>query len=227
MHTKSYISWLVLLIGVLGGSAVYAEGIVQKASKDVAKGAIKGAQQELNSEELIQGAKQVTKAMVDGAANAAPLVTSQVVKQTDINRKTVGKIARQVSSDAVVGAVGATVHEVDAALGKNAEGPLADTMTATSERVTAGIVRGVVSELHIDGTTTEKIAAAAVRGAVSEMHFNVPVWSFLLAFVAGSVATLLCGVGLLLLYILFQRRRGPILVTNPGALNTRPVHGIV
>src|SRR4051812_39494292 len=54
---------------MLSTGVARAEGVVQNASKDVAKGAIKGVQQELNSPSMVNSAKQVTKGMVDGMAD--------------------------------------------------------------------------------------------------------------------------------------------------------------
>src|SRR5262245_52685772 len=128
-------------LGMIGN--VRADGVVQKASKDAAKGAIKGVQQELNTGELVQGAKEVTKGMVDGISNAVPMMTSQILKQTDVNKKAIGHVARQVSTQAVSGALGAAVHEMDESLGRKGDGPLAEAIAATSERVTAAAVRGI------------------------------------------------------------------------------------
>lgn len=196
---------------VLGWSAwVQAQGgLVQKASKEATKGALKGAQQELNSGQFVNNAKQVTKGIIDGIADSAPLMTSQILNQANVNKKTIGKVARQISSDAVSGALSTSVKEVNQALGEKGDGPLADTLSATAERVTQAAMRGVVAEIHLDPATTERLAASVVRGAVSEIHFNFRPWPLVLAFVLGSVSTLLCGIGLMLLYLLFQRRRPP------------------
>ena len=103
-------SWMaaVLCSVVLGlsGSA-YADGIVQRASKDAVKGAVEGAKKELQSPEVPKSAKQLTKSVAEGVADAVPLVTSQAVNQANVNRKTMGKVAREVSGDAAAGMVGA------------------------------------------------------------------------------------------------------------------------
>lgn len=222
MWTKSLAALAVFSMVVLGlAGDVRAEGVVQSASKDAAKGMIKGVKQELAAPEVPNTAKQMTKEMVRGVADEAPLVTSQIANQANVNRKAIGKVARQVSSDAVAGAFGATVSEVNEALGEQGDGKLAVTMAATAEKVTAASIRGLVSEIRVDPKTMESLSAAAVRGAASEMHFNIPVWSFLLAFILGGVATLLCGVGLMLLYLLFQRRRAPV---PEGQVVTPVVH---
>jgi len=213
--------WMALL-GLTG--IVHAEGgIVQSASKDAAKGAIKGVQQEMNSGELVKGAKEVTKSMIQGAADAAPLVTSQIANQANVNKKAIGKVARQVSTEAVAGAFGATVREVDEALGQKGDGPLATALVAMTERMMAAAVRGIVAEGRMDPATAEKLTAAAVRGATSEMHFSV--WPLVLAFFLGGLSTFLFGFGLMLLYLLFQRKRAPE-VEAATAIQTRPVTSI-
>ena len=57
---------------------VQADGVVQNAGKDMVKGAVKGAQQEINAGDVTRGAKQITKGVLDGAADEAPLITSQL-----------------------------------------------------------------------------------------------------------------------------------------------------
>ena len=221
---------VVLLTGILGfGGVVHAEGgIVQNASKDAVKGAVKGVQQELNQGETVQGAKQMAKGMIDGVSNAVPTMTSQMVNQANVNRKAMGQVAGRVSADAAAGAVGATVSALDKALGKNGEGPLADTMAATNEKVVAAVVRGIKSEIQVDGKTTEQLTAAAVRGAMSEMHFNISVWPIVLAVILGGLSTLLFGVGLMVLYMLFQKRREVVVekVVEPAApaISARPLY---
>ena len=72
----------------------------------------------------------------------------------------------------------------------------------------AATVRGLVAGLApADGATVERLSAAAVRGARSEIHVNFPIGSLVLAFVLGGFSTLLCGFGLMMLYLLFQKHR--------------------
>jgi hypothetical protein len=216
---------MALAIALIGASAPADAQIVQKASKEAAKGLVKGIEQEIQSPQIVEGAKQVTKGMVDGVANAVPLVASQVTNQANTNRKALGNVARQVTSDAASGMLGATVKEVTRALGPKADGPLADTLTATSERLTSANVRALVAELKPDPATYEKLSAAMVRGAVSEMNFNFSVWPLVLAFVLGGLSTLLFGFGLMLLYLLFQRRRehAPEAVPTPVVRTQQPI----
>lgn len=213
MLRKSLLAVMVLSL-VLGSlSSVRADGVVQNASKDMAKGAIKGVKQEIQSPEVPPAAKNIVKNMADGMAESMPLMTSQMANQVNVNRKALGKAARQVTSDAVGGALDATVRGVGAALGKDGEGPLAESLTAATEKNVAAAIRGFKSEMNMSemddkvAASTEKIAAAAVRGAMSQIHFSFPFWSFLLAFMLGGFATLACGFGLTLCYFLFQRRR--------------------
>lgn len=202
-------------------SSVRGDGVVENASKNAIKGAVKGVGQEISSGNLTMGAKQVTKGMVDGVADAVPLVTSQMANQANVNKKAIGNVARQVSADAVSGAVDATAQKLDKALGENGDGPLANTLTATTQRVTAAAARGFVQELRIEPAAAEKLSAAAVRGAMSEIHLDFRVWPIALAFVLGGVSTLFCGLGLMLLYILFQRKH--VAVETPKAYPARPV----
>lgn len=226
MVNRTIIAALTCFLTLGFSQNAVAEGIVQSASKDAAKGLVKGMQQELNSGTVIEGAKQVTKGMLDGVATAVPTVTSQVVKQSNINRKEIGNVARTVTADAVSGVMDSGVHQLREALGKNGDGPLADTMAATSERLMAATVRGIVAEAHINPATAEALSAAAVRGAMSQMHFQIPVWSYMVAFMLGCFSTLLCGVGLMILYMLFQRRRPVELTTSvtAPAPHTRSVY---
>jgi hypothetical protein len=212
-----------MLLGVVRNAA--ADGVVQSASKDAAKGAVKGVQQELNTGTMIEGAKQVTKGMVDGMSAAVPTVTSQLVKQSNINRKQIGAVTRTVTSSAVSGVMTSGTQEIQEALGKRGDGPLAETLAATSERVTAATVRGIIAEARMDPATAEALAAATVRGALSQVQFRIPVWSYMVAFMLGCFSTLVCGVGLMVLYMLFQRRRPAEVVApvNAPALHTRPV----
>ncbi len=209
---KMWVAWPlgIFLLGAAG--SVYAEGLVQKAGKNAAKGAVKGAAEAVDTGEVTRGAKQVVKSVLDGAADAVPMVTSQIVNQANVNKKTIGKVARQVTTEAVAGALGASLAEMHQALGAHGDGPLADTLAATTERIAAAFVRGASSEMHLRAndsleSETEKITAAAVRGAASEMHFKFSVWPLVLAFIGGAISTLLCGFGLMFLYLLFQKKR--------------------
>jgi hypothetical protein len=231
MLRKSLTVVVVVLSMVLcSAGSLRAQGVVQNASKDAVKGAIKGAKQEMQSPEVPPAAKQITKSVVDGVAEGVPLVTSQMANQANVNRKAMGKVARQVTSDAIGGALDATVRGMGEALGKDGEGPLAESLVAATEKNTAAVVRGIKSEMNVNVTddkiaaSTEKIAAAAVRGAMSQIHFSFPFWSFLLAFVLGGITTLACGFGLVLLYIAFQKRRA-VEIAEPSAttLRTRPL----
>lgn len=211
---RKSLTGLVALAVLLGSLAsVWADGVVQNASKDMVKGAIKGAKQEIQSPEVPPAAKNIVKSMADGMAESMPLITSQMANQANVNRKAIGKTARQVTSDAVGGALDATVRGVGAALGKDGEGPLAESLTAATEKNVAAAIRGFKSEMNLSemddkvAASTEKIAAAAVRGAMSQIHVSFPFWSFLLVFLLGGFATLACGFGLTLCYVLFQRRR--------------------
>lgn len=190
---------LVLTLGGLSGSA-YAEGVVQGASKDAAKGAIKGVAQELNnSGNLVHGAKQVTKGVVDGVSDALPQATSQIVNQANVNKKAMGKVARTVTSQAVAGAVDATVDQVNRALGEDADGKLAENMAAMTEKMAAALVRGVRSELP------------------DPPRIQINPWPMVLGVVIGAFSTLFCAGAMLLLYLAFQRRRpDPAAVSNAG-----------
>lgn len=206
--TASVVVWAAL-IG-LAGSA-YAEGITEKAGKGIAKGAVKGAEQELDADKITKGAKQVTKGVLDGAADAAPMVTSQIANQANVNKKALGKVARQVTADAVAGAMGTTEAEIKKEIGKGGEGPMADALVALTERLTAAVVRGIKSE--------------------TDVQVHIPTWTFVLAFVAGGVSTFVCGLGLLLLYIAFQRRRVPVATPataaeTPPPLRTHPARSM-
>lgn len=238
MLSKSWMAVAVLLCTVvlgLSGSA-HGEGIVEKASKDAVKGAVEGAKKELQSPEVPKSAKQVTKSVAEGVADAVPLVTSQAVNQANVNRKVMGKVARQVSSDAAAGMVGAIARTVNDAV-VNGDGRVGDAMAATTEKVTAAAVRGLTSQVQFDpadpklrdamAATTERIAAAAVRGATSEMHFNFRVWPLVLAFILGGISTVLCSAGVLLLYLLAVRLRAArsetVVAKEPVAIRARPI----
>ncbi len=197
------------------GGISHADGIVQTATKNAAKGVIKGVQQELNSPALVEGVKKATKGVIDGVAAAAPLVTSQIANQANKNRKAIGHVARQVSADAASGMMSVTMREMKQAFGAKGDGPMADALVATSARLTTATMRAMVAELRPDPASIEKTTAASVRGARSELHFNFSVWPLVLALALGGVSTLLCGVGLMLLYVLFQRRRA--VVAEPAA----------
>lgn len=236
MLSRSLKAVLVCMVVLgLSGSA-YAEGIVQKASKDAVKGAVEGAKKELQSPEVPRSAKQLTKSVAEGMAEAVPLMTSQAVNQANVNRKTMGKVAREVSGDAAAGMVGAITRKVNEAV-VNGDGRVTEAMAETTEKVTAAAVRGVTSQLSFDpadpklrdamAATTERIAAAAVRGATSEMHFNFRVWPLVLAFLLGGIATVLCSGGVLLLYLLALRLRAARTETAPAketvTIRTRPI----
>jgi hypothetical protein len=196
---------LIVLAALMGpGGSAHGQGIVEKAGKDAGKGAVKGVQQELSADQLTKGAKQVTKGVMDGAADAAPMVTSQIVNQANVNKKAMGKVARQVSGQAVAGVLDVAGSEMFEALGEKGDGPFANTMVAMTERLTAAIVRGVKSETD----------------------FHVPVWPYVLAFVAGAISTFLCGFGLVLLYVLFQRRRVVAVATTTPPLRAQPAGSI-
>ena len=184
-------------LSVGGISAAHADGIVKSASKEAVKGAVKGVQQELDSGNLTRGAKEVTKGMVDGISDAAPQMTSQIVNQANVNRKQLGNVARQVTRDAVGAAVGVGMHEMNEALGEKGDGPLADTLVATTERVTAAATRGIVSELQ------------------SSVHISISPWPLVLGFILGGVSSVICGLFFLFMYVLFQRRRVPVLERVP------------
>ena len=141
----------------------------------------------------------------------------------NLNRKAIGNVARQVTVDAAAGVMGVTMHEMNKAIGPKGDGPMADSMVALSERMTTTSVRAMVNELRPDPATMEKMMAASVRGAMSEMHFNFSVWPLVLAFALGGISTLLCGVGLMLLYMLFQRRRE--VVAEPVTSRIRTASG--
>lgn len=205
---------ITLMSGVMQGfvilgfvARVWAEGgVVQNASKDAVKGAMKGVQQQLSPGDLVNRAKDLTKGVADGVADAAPRITSQVLNQASVNRKAIGQVARQASDAAVAGALDATTRQLGESLGPSADRPLAATLTAMAEKTTAAATRGVVAELRPDSRTMETLTAAVVRGAVSELHFHVSIWPLILAFTLGGISTLLCGLGLMLVYLLFERR---------------------
>ena len=184
-----------LTVGSLGTAD--AEGLVKGASKEAVKGAVEGVRQELDAGGLTRGAKEVTKGVVDGVSNAAPQMTSQVVNQANVNRKEIGGIARQVTKDAVGAALGVSMREMNQALGEKGDGPLADTLVATTERMTAAATRGIVSEIK------------------SKVHVRISPWPMVLGFVLGGVSAVVCGMAFLLLYMLFQRRRVPVLERVP------------
>ncbi|MFO0579476.1 MAG: hypothetical protein U1A78_36225 [Polyangia bacterium] len=235
-------SWTAVLLctAVLGlsGSA-HGDGIVQRASKDAVKGAVEGAKKELQSPEVPKSAKQLTKSVAEGVADAVPLVTSQAVNQANVNRKTMGKVAREVSGDAAAGMVGAITRKVNEAV-VNGDGKVGDAMAETTEKVTAAAVRGMTSQLQFDpgdpklrdamAATTERIAAAAVRGATSEMHFNFRVWPLVLAFILGGLSTVLCSGGVLLLYLLAVRLRAArsetVVAKEPLTIRARPIPSV-
>jgi hypothetical protein len=166
------VSLLSITLGVFAGN-----GIVQNASKDAAKGAINAAEQNLDAGKVAKGAKQVGKGVLDSAADAAPLLESQLFHQADKNKRLVGNLAGQVTRDVMV----AGTEEMERALGSDGKGPLANAMTATAERVTDAALRGVVAQLSG--------------------------WTLVAAFVLGGLSTLLFGGALLLLYLAFTRRR--------------------
>jgi hypothetical protein len=198
---------MVLLTVFLGSlTSTHAEGLVQSASKEAVKGVVKGIVQQLNPGEIEVKTKEATKGAAEGLGDVTPMITSQILNQANVNRKAIGSIARQATTEAFSGALDATVREVNQTLGPKANGPLAEAMAATTERTVAAATRGLLSEVNLDPAATEKISAAVVRGAVSELHFQFPIWSFLIAFVLGGFSTLLCACGLLALYLLFTHK---------------------
>lgn len=202
--------WAAFSALTVGGlDAAHADGLVKGASKEAVKGAVKGVQQELDAGSLTRGAKEVTKGVVDGVSNAAPQMTSQVVNQANVNRKEIGNVARQVTKDAVGAALGVSMREMNQALGEKGDGPLADTLVATTERMTAAATRGIVSEIK------------------SNVHVDINPWPTVLGFVLGGVSAVVCGLVFLLLYMLFQRRRVPVLervpVQEAGAHTPPPI----
>ena len=201
MRSKSIAAvtlWAAFSALTVGGiSAARADGIVKSASKEAVKGAVKGVQQELDAGNLTRGAKEVTKGMVDGISDAAPQMTSQIVNQANVNRKQLGRVARQVTGDAVDAAVGVGMREMGEALGEKGDGPLADTLVATTERITAAATRGIVSEIQ------------------SKVHVSISPWPMVLGFILGGVSSVICGLFFLLMYVLFQRRRVPVLERVP------------
>jgi len=208
MLNKALMSGVVQGIVILSlATEIWAEGgVVQNASKAAAKGAVKGVQQQLSPGELVDRAKDLTKGVADGVADAAPRITSQILNQVSVNRQAVGQVARQASDAAVTGALDATARKMGETLGPRADRPLAESLAAMTEKTTAAATRGVVTELRPDPMTIETLTAAVVRGAVSELHFHVSIWPLVLAFTLGGISTLFCGLGLLLLYLLFERR---------------------
>lgn len=193
----------VIMIGAPG--AVRADGIVQNASKEATKGAVKGLAQEANSANLVQGAKQVTKGMIDGVSDAAPQVTSQIVKQANVNKATMGKVARTVSGQAVAGAVDATASGLTRALGEDGDGKLADAMAAVTEKVAAALVRGIKSEIQVP-------------------EIKISPWPMVIGVLIGAFSSLFCAAGLLLLYLAFQHRR-PAAPAQPAAQQSTPASG--
>lgn len=217
MTNKGLIATLVLGAVVALGGAARAGGIVENAGKEATKGVVKGVQQAVDTGNLTRGAKQVTKGVIDGAADAAPLVTSQIANQANINKKAIGKVARQVAGDAAAGAIGATASQMQRSIGEDGEGPMADAMVALTERTAAALVRGIRSELP-------------------DYKIHIPVWTYVLAFGAGALSVLVSCAGIFLLYLLFSRRRAvvlmeqgqrggaPLRVTTTHAVT--PAHGV-
>ena len=194
------IAIVAVTLGMLGNGIAWG-GIIKQAGKDATKGTVEAVKESLDTRQLTKGAKQVTKGVLDGVSNAVPLIGSQVAHQADANKKMIGGVAEEVSQDAVKGVFGASVTEVNSALGAHGDGPLADTLAATTERLTA----------------------SAVRGATSQLHFGFSVWPLVLAFVIGGVSTLFCGIGLMLLYMLFQRRQT---VVGPAKVQEMPTRAV-
>jgi hypothetical protein len=189
--------------------------VVQRASKEAAKGALSAAKEQVPPGELVNRAKDVTKGVAEGAADAVPQITSQFLNQCNRDRRAIGHVARQVADDAVGGALAATVQEADRALGPDGDGPLARTLAATLEKTTAASMRGLVTQIHLDPQTVEQLTAAGMRGAVSELPLHFRVWPYVLVFILGGFATFICGLGLTLLYLLFENKRDHRLA--PGA----------
>ena len=192
-------SLVVVLVafGVALGGVARADGIVQNASKEAAKGAVRGVAQEANSGNLVNGAKQVTKGMMDGVSDAAPQMTSQIVNQANVNKKTMGKVARTVTGQAVAGAVDAGASSLSQALGADADSKVADAMVALTERMAAALVRGIKSEADV------------------KIHVDANPWMIVLGVGIGAAATLVCSAGMLLLYLAFTRRRPAFEVAVP------------
>jgi hypothetical protein len=181
-------------LGSLGGA--YAEGVIQKASKDVGKGLVKGVEQEIEAADLTKGAKQVTKGVLDGVSDAVPQVTSQMLNQANVNRKTMGKVAATVANQAMASAVDASIDEMTRSLGRKGDGPLADAMTATTERVVGGLVRGVKAE--------------------TDFKIDLGPWPLVIGLVLGALSTVALASFLLLLYLAFQRRRVQVIEPVPA-----------
>jgi hypothetical protein len=61
---------------------------------------------------------------------------------------------------------------------------------------------------------------------MSEMHFNISIWPIVLAVVLGGLSTMLFGVGLMVMYLLFQRKREVVVETAspPVAVPTRSAY---
>lgn len=203
MSSRMYKAAVVFWVVLAGSTGAYADGVVKNASQDAAKGIVQGVKEEVGKTDVNKGAKDVGKGFTTGAADAVPALTNQMIKQAKQDRKAIGQVARTMTTQAVAGVVDVTNQNLLEQLGKDGDGPMANAMVGMAERVSAAIV----------------------RGASSEMHFKVsypPVWPLALAFVIGGFSTLVFGIGLMLLYILFQRKRVVVAEPTPAVTMVRP-----
>jgi hypothetical protein len=199
MFKKAGVVSLVLFTTLAGSAGVAgAEGISEKMGKGAVKGAVQGAKEQVNVGDVTQGAKQVTKGVLDGAADAAPLITSQIVNQANVNKKAMGKTARTVTGQAVAGAVDSGTSSMVEAIGPDGDGPMANAMVGMTERLTAAIVRGIKAESP-------------------DVKLEIPVWTYAVFFALGGLSTFLLFMGMLLLYLAFSRRTALVPAAAPAA----------
>ena len=193
---------LILIAGLRSIGLAYGDGpgVVQKATKDATKGSVEAVKESVGSADLTKGAKDVTKGVLDATVREAPAIEAQVVHQANASKTAIGGVAQEVSKDAVNGIVSASAAQLEIALGPHGDGPLADTLAAT----------------------TQRLMASAVRGASSEIHTGIGVWALLLVFVLGGFSTVLSGIIITVLYITIPRRRS-IISTSTQVVGAKSV----
>jgi len=177
---------LAIAVGLTLGGAALGDGLpmAEKVGKDATKGSVEAVKESVGSGGLTKGAKEITKGVLDTTAKVAPAIEAQVIRQANTNKTAIGGVAQEVSKDAVNGFIPASAQQIELALGPHGDGPLADTLSAT----------------------TERLVASAARGARSELHFGFGVWTLVLAFALGGMSALLCAVLVTCAYVVFQRR---------------------
>lgn len=174
---RSQIVFISVTFGLVMAAASASAGIVQKAGKDAVGGAVQAVKERVNSGEVGKGTEEVTKGAIRGVTAESDKLKEaekQMVKGLSAEKHQLAGITREVTRGAAQGMLNESVEQMRKELGDHGDGPFAITMAATTERISAALVRGASSQIHLSGM-------------------------LLLCFAAGAFSSLLCGVGIALL----------------------------